>query len=411
MTAGCIDDPDAVVITGLGAVCALGERVDEIWDRLVAGENGSGPVTIFDVSSCRCQQAAEVRPEWLAANPGQTQRLSRASRLMLPAAREALEHAGVLGTPAMGGIALSVSTTAGAMEWGEEFLRGLIARRPGGLLRPIARQQPQQQILDLQDALGFRAGITTIIGNACASGANAVGHAADLLLTGQAEIVLCGGYEALSELLFLGFDCLQATSVTSCRPFDRARDGLMLGEGAAFLVLETAAHATRRGAPVLARFAGYGHATDLNHLTQPSPDGKALATAMSMAARRARIDPAAIGYVNAHGTATPLNDTAEAAAYATFFGSAPLAGVRVSSTKAAIGHTLGAAGALEAIFAVQALRHLRLPPQVATLEPMPEIAASLVTVADTAAPDLRFAASVNLGFGGSNAALIFASRP
>ncbi len=402
-------DANAVVITGLGAVCALGGSVEEIWKGLIAGQNGAGPVTVFGVSACRCQQAAEVKPEWLAAKPGSAQRLSRASRLMLPAAREALSQAGVLGTPALDGIALSVSTTAGAMEWGEEFLRGLVACRPGGLLGPIARQQPQQQLLDLQDDLGFRAGITTIIGNACASGANAVGHAADLLLTGQAEIVLSGGYEALSELLFLGFDCLQATSVTTCRPFDRTRDGLMLGEGAAFLVLETAAHAARRGAPVLARFAGYGHATDLNHLTQPSPDGHVLASALRMAARRAGVDPAAIGYVNAHGTATPLNDTAEVAAYAAFFGSGSLDRVRVSSTKAAIGHTLGAAGALEAVFTVQALRRGRLPPQIATRDPMPEIASSLVTVADCAAPDLRYAASVNLGFGGSNAALIFAS--
>lgn len=409
MRPALVDDPHAVVITGLGAVCALGGRVDEIWNRLLAGENGAGPVTIFDVSACRCRRAAEVKPEWLAANPGAGQRLSRASRLLLPAAREALAQAGLTGALALDGISLSVATTAGAMEWGEEFLRGLVAGRPGGLLGPIARQQPQQQILDLQDALGFRAGITNIIGNACASGANAVGHAADLLLTGQAEMVLCGGYEALSELLFLGFDCLQATSVTSCRPFDRARDGLMLGEGAAFLVLETAAHAARRGATPLARFAGYGHATDLNHLTQPSPDGKALASALRMAARRGGVEPDAIGYLNAHGTATPLNDTAEVAAYSAFFGSAPLAGVRVSSTKAAIGHTLGAAGALEAVFTVQALRHGRLPPQVATLEPMPEIAEALVDVADSVAPDLRYAASVNLGFGGSNAALIFAS--
>jgi 3-oxoacyl-[acyl-carrier-protein] synthase II len=287
-------------------------------------------------------------------------------------------------------------------------LRGLITNQPGGLLRRIARQQPQQQMLDLQDALDFRAGITNIIGNACASGANAIGHAADLLLTGQADLVLAGGYEALSELLFLGFDCLRASSATTCRPFDENRDGLLLGEGAAFLVLETANHAAQRGAPALARLAGYGHATDLNHLTQPAPDGKALATALRGAARRARVDPVEIGYVNAHGTGTPLNDTAETAAYANFFGSA-LADVRVSSTKAALGHALGAAGAIEAVITVQALRTRTLPPQIATLTPMPEIAASLVPAAGCSVPDLRYAASVNLGFGGSNAALIFSS--
>jgi 3-oxoacyl-[acyl-carrier-protein] synthase II len=402
---------DEVVVTGLGAVCALGGQIDEIWNRLVAGEDGSGPVTLFDVSGCRCRRAAEVKNEWLSGGDHRTKGLARATRLLIPAAREALEQAEVLGTPEMDGIALSISTTAGAMAWAEEFLRGLVAHRPGGLLSFIARQQPQQQLLDLEDALRFRAGITTIIGNACASGANAVGHAADLLLTGQAEIVIAGGYEALSELLFLGFDCLQATSVSSCRPFDRGRDGLMLGEGAAVLIMETSTHAARRGAPALARLAGYGHATDLKHLTQPSADGAALTSAMRMATRRAHLAPAEIGYVNAHGTATSLNDTAEVAAYDAIFPEFARADVRVSSTKAAVGHTLGAAGALEAVFTVQALRHQRLPPQIATRDPMPEIASNLVTVADSAAPNLRYAASVNLGFGGSNAALIFASCP
>ena len=400
--------PDRVVVTGMGIVCALGNGVDESWTRLLAGGEGSGPITVFDVSGCRCQRAAEVKAEWLAVSSSRGRSLSRASRLALPAASEALAQAGLLGDAEIHGMALSIATTAGAMQWGEEFLRGLVAKRPGGLLRRIARQQPQQQLLDLQDALGFRAGVTNIIGNACASGANAIGHAADLLLTGQAEIVLAGGYEALSELLFLGFDCLRATSATSCRPFDQDRDGLMLGEGAAFLVLETAGHAAQRGAVPLGGLEGYGHATDLNHLTQPSPDGKALASALRAAARRAQIDPAEIGYVNAHGTATPLNDTAETAAYADFFGSA-FAGVRVSSTKAAIGHALGAAGALEAAITIQALRTRQLPPQIATRDPMPEIASSLVPATGCAAPDCRYAASVNLGFGGSNAALIFST--
>ncbi len=399
---------ESVVVTGMGVVCALGQGIEDTWKNLLAAEDGAGPVTVFDVAGCRCQRAAEVRTKWLEADPACGRKLSRASRLAIPAARQALAQAGLSDSAARNGMALSVATTAGAMQWGEEFLRGLVANRPGGLLRRIARQQPQQQLLDLQDALKFRAGITNIIGNACASGANAIGHAADLLLTGQTEVVLTGGYEALSELLFLGFDCLRATSATSCRPFDENRDGLLLGEGAAFLVLEVADHAARRGAPALARLAGYGHATDLNHLTQPAPDGKALASALRGAARRARVAPAEIGYVNAHGTGTPLNDTAETAAFTDFFGSA-LADVRVSSTKAALGHALGAAGAIEAIITVQALRSRSLPPQIATRVPMPAMASSLVPAKGWAAPELRCAASVNLGFGGSNAALIFAS--
>ena len=400
-------DGGDVVVTGIGAVCALGGQVDTIWDRVMSGENGAGPVTLFDVSGCRCKLSAEVKEAWLGSESRPRKRLPRASRLMLPAAHEALEQARVIGTAAIDRIALCVSTTAGAMQWGEEFLRGLVQKRTGNLLGRIARQQPQQQLLDLQESLGFEAGLTVIIGNACASGANAIGHAADILLTGQADIILAGGYEALSEMLFLGFDCLQATTVSSCRPFDQGRDGLMLGEGAAFLVMETATHAERRGVPALARLSGYGHATDLNHLTQPSPDGKALASALEMAIRRANIDPGEIGYVNAHGTATQLNDTAEVSAYESIFSLSKRMGPRVSSTKAAIGHTLGAAGALEALFSIQALRKRQLPPQNSTLEPMPEIASSLVTMADSAAPNLCYTASVNLGFGGSNAALLF----
>ncbi len=391
----------------MGAICALGPDLGSIWPSLIAGAEGSGPVTAFDVSDCRCRRAAEADSAWLGEVSSQSRRWSRASRLAIVAAREALDQAGLLGQPGADGLALSVATTAGGMLWGEDFLRGLVRQRGGGLLGPIARQQPPQQLLDLQAALSFRAGPTTIIGNACASGANAIGHAADLLLTGQAEIVLAGGYEAMSELLFLGFDCLQATSTTTCRPFDVGRDGLLLGEGAGFLVLETAAHAARRGVRGLASLAGYGHATDLHHLTQPSPDGTALVAAMRQAARRAGLAPETIGYVNAHGTATALNDGAEAAAYTTFFGSEAADRCRISSTKAATGHTLGAAGALEAVFTVRALETGQLPPQVGTVNALPEIASSLVSPRATAAPGLRCAASVNLGFGGANAALIF----
>ena len=243
--------------------------------------------------------------------------------------------------------------------------------------------------------------------NACASGANSLGHAAELIACGAEECVLAGGFEALCELVFVGFDCLQASTTEQCRPFDLRRSGLLLGEGAGFLVLESVDHAKNRGARPLAYLTGYGHSTDFFHLTQPQPEGRALLGVMTESAAQAGVQPAEIGYFNAHGTATPINDAAEAKAYAGFLGES-LPQVRISSTKSAIGHTLGAAGSIEALFALQALLTGQLPPQLNLQEPIPEIAPALVSPSEPPR-QLHHAMSVNLGFGGSNAALLFSS--
>jgi 3-oxoacyl-[acyl-carrier-protein] synthase II len=268
----------------------------------------------------------------------------------------------------------------------------------------VARYQAHQQILDVQEHFCFR-GPVTIIANACASGANAIGHGADLIRAGMADLVLTGGYEPLTELIYVGFDCLQTLSTDKCRPFDTARNGLMLGEASAFLVLESETHARARGVPILCEVAGYGHATDLHHLTQPDPRGCTLVSVMRQALEQSGTDRAAIGYLNAHGTATPLNDSSECAAFAEVFQDR-LQSVKISSTKAAIGHTLGAAGAVEALFAIQALRTGELPPNLNLRQPEPAIAENLVKRGD-GHPSLRSTMSVNLGFGGSNAALVF----
>jgi 3-oxoacyl-[acyl-carrier-protein] synthase II len=294
------------------------------------------------------------------------------------------------------------------MDFGEKFLRRVLAQNRSHLLSRVSRYLPPQQVLDMQQALGF-SGHSVIIANACASGANAIGHAADLISVGAADCVLAGGFEALTELVFVGFDCLQTTSTERCRPFDLNRNGLLLGEAAAFLVLESIDHAARRGATPLCHLTGYGHTTDFFHLTQPAPDGAALLEVMRAAAARAGIAPAQIGYVNAHGTATPLNDGVEAKAYTAFLGDA-LGSTRISSTKAAIGHTLGAAGAIEALFAIEALRTGCLPPQLNLETPIPEIAPALVRL-KISSDNLQHVMSVNLGFGGSNAALIFSRNP
>jgi 3-oxoacyl-[acyl-carrier-protein] synthase II len=397
-----------VVVTGLGAVTPLGGTFPASWDALIAGRAADAPLELFDTTGCRAHRACAARlPELPRVSRKALTRLSRASRLALPAAREALAHAGLLeadGRCRRADLAISLSTTAGGMAFGENFCRDVLAGKRAHLFSQVERYLPQQQVLDLQQDLAV-SGPSVVMANACASGANALGHAADMIRAGETDCVLAGGFEALCELVFVGFNCLQATTTGKCQPFDLRRSGLMIGEAGAFLVLESRAAAEARGAPVLATLAGYGHSTDFFHLTQPQPAGDVLVQVMRAALGEAGLAPAQIGYINAHGTATPVNDGPEAAAYRALLGDA-LGATRISSTKAAIGHTLGAAGAIEALFTIAALRSGDLPPQLNLQEPMPEIAAALVAPREKAA-DLRHAMSVNLGFGGSNAALVF----
>jgi 3-oxoacyl-[acyl-carrier-protein] synthase II len=398
----------AIVVTGLGAVTPLGGNFESSWDALIAGRDAQAPLDLFDTSGCRCHTAASCRLPELSDLPAKiVRRYSRASRLAVPAAREALAQAGLLDDAQRSRVRelpISVSTTAGGMAFGEDFARRVFTQNRAHLFSLISRYLPQQQVLDLQQALGFR-GHSVIIANACASGGNAIGHAASLIATGAADCVLTGGFESIAELVFVGFDSLQATTTDKCRPFDMNRSGLMIGEAAAFLVLESEAHAARRGATPLCRLAGYGHTTDVFHLTQPKPDGSVLIEVMQAATQQAGISPRELAYINAHGTATPANDGVEAGAYAAFLGDA-LGATRVSSTKAAIGHTLGAAGAVEALFAIGALRTGKLPPQLNLQTPIADVASALVGPHESSSR-IEHVMTVNLGFGGSNAALVF----
>lgn len=253
------------------------------------------------------------------------------------------------------------------------------------------------------EALGFR-GPVTIIANACATGTSAVGHALEMLRLRQSERVLVAGYDALSQMVYAGFDSLQALSKTTCRPFDATRDGLTLGEGAGVLALETLDHANRRNAPILGEIIGFGSSLDGHHLTQPHPQGDAALLSMIRACESARVCPGDIDYINAHGTGTPLNDSAEAAAIQRWAG-ARVATLPVSSTKASIGHTLGAAGAIESIVSLMALNEGWLPPEMGIETPDP--ACSFPLVRKPADAPLKIVLSNSFGFGGVNATLLF----
>ena len=400
------DHSPRVVITGAGIVTALGAG----WKKNAAGfregRNAIRPVTLFDTSRQRVKVAAEVDlPDELPPTQltqRHLRRMDRAGKLLLLATAEAWLQSGWEPSEKL---PIVLGTTSGGMTLGQAYYRQAIdlPKHHRGQPARVLHYQAQQQPLDIAAAFGFE-GPITVIANACASGANAIGHAWELIRRGHADRVLTGGYDALSQLVFAGFDSLQALSPTRCRPFDAGRDGLALGEGAAVLTLETLDSARRRNATIIGELAGYGAATDAHHLTQPHPNGDAALTSMSNASAAAGIAPDKIQYINAHGTGTPLNDSAEAAAINRWAG-ASANRIAVSSTKSSIGHLLGAAGAVEAVICLMALREQWLPPTVTCENPDPACQFSVVrTPADSR---LEFALTNSFGFGGANASLVF----
>ncbi len=386
-----------VVVTAVGLVSPLGVTAQENARALRTGHDAVSPVVTFDVSRCRSRTAGQVPGTWTFA--GAKPEWHRASHFAAAAMREVQ-----LGDPAFTPELAVIGTTSGGMSFGEQFQRAQIAhRRTPERAAWLANYMPQKPVLDGMGSCGWEAP-AQIIANACASGTNAVGHAFQLVRAGLHHSVLCGGYDAISELVFVGFDSLQASTPEKIRPFDRHRTGLVLGEGAAMLALENRESAMRRRAPILAEITGYGIATDNFHLTQPNPSGIGPRLAMERALDDARTAPSQIDYVNAHGTATTFNDATEGAAIAELFGKR----VPVSSTKSMMGHALGAAGAIEAVFCILAIREGFLPPNInfAEIDPAWQIA----IVANEARPaEIRRVISNSFGFGGTNASVVLQS--
>ena len=402
--------PPRVVITGAGVVTALGLGWKSNAEGFRAGRRAFRPVSQFDVSRQRVKTAAEVDlPESLPASRlsrRQLGRLDRAAKMLVLAAQEAWQQAGwQIPGENVENLPLVLGTTAGGMLLGEAYYRQAI-QQPTHFRQQATRAiqyQPQVQARMVFDALGC-SGPITIISNACASGANAIGHAWDLIRGGQADRVMAGGYDALGELVFSGFDSLQALSPTICRPFDAQRDGLALGEGAAIVNLETLESARRRGAEILGELVGYGTAIDQHHLTQPHPQGSTTLAVMKQASAKAGVTPDEVDYVNAHGTGTVLNDSSEALAISEWAGRRA-ATLPVSSTKASIGHLLGGAGAVEAVICLMTLREQWLPPQ--TIFETPDPACKFPIVKQARDARVNVVLSNSFGFGGVNAALVF----
>ncbi|MEO2168100.1 MAG: beta-ketoacyl-[acyl-carrier-protein] synthase family protein [bacterium] len=394
-----------VFITGMGAVTAAGPDTAALGAALRAGRSCIEPIRLFPVGDLETRIAGEVRE--LPAprlRPHGIQRASRSDLLALAATAEAWEDAGLAPgqiVPRRFGLALG-SSTGGMLETESYY----DARRRGDSTRALRsglRSTSVGAAADLVAAAVSARGRRLAPSTACSSSALAIAMGRLWILQGAADIVLAGGTDALCRMTFSGFHSLKAMSPEPCRPFDRNRRGLSLGEGAGMVVLESEAHATRRGARPLAEVIGAGISCDAAHPTAPHEASRGAIAALGGALRDAGLEPAAIDYINAHGTGTPQNDVAEARAIRSVLGQAA-ASCPVSSTKGVIGHLLGAAGAVEAILSVLAMREHFLPPQVGLADVDPEC--DLAFVREVRGASLTHVVSNSYGFGGNNVSLV-----
>lgn len=387
-----------VVITGAGIFSAAGASAGETWEALKTGKSGLSPFSLLPSPRYAGVPAGQL-PAELASISG-LQRGSRPDHLAVIAARQAFKESfpgAALPDPRRAGVILGACV--GGMADSEVYLRRLLLE--GVQDTELLHFHECASSADaVAETLGLFGPCETI-STACSSGSNAICLAADMILSGEADIMLAGGTDSLSRLTLNGFGSLLLIDPEGCRPFDADRKGMSLGEGAAVLVLESADSARRRNARVLARLSGWANTCDAHHATAPSPDGEGVQRAMRDALRRAGLSPADIHYINAHGTATVENDRAEAAAIKAVFGEPT---PPVSSTKRVFGHTFAAAGAIEALVCILALENQALPPSAGLSRPDPACPVRIQRELESV--KLSRAMSLSLGFGGNNNCLI-----
>lgn len=386
-------DARSPVITGLGVVSAIGVGVEEFWRAVLAGVQGARAVRSFDVSQMRNKVGCEVDDGRL---DGAAAGAPRAARLGAVAAVEALAVAGI--DPAEVD-ALCAGTTMGDLPAVEDLLGEVGRPETAAAVAPLIDGGFGGRIAA---AAGIRAPAITVA-TSCSAGNVAIFRATDLIRSGQARVVLAGGADAFSRLAFIGFSRMRAMAAERCTPFARDRQGMLLGEGAGFVVLEALGSARARGARILAEVAGYGLSCDAYHIATPAPDGRGAAAAMRLALEDAGVAPGDVDYVSAHGTGTRQNDLAEARACCRVLGQhRPY----VSSLKALVGHCLGAASAIEAVAAVLSLRDQRVIPAWNVEEPDEECDVELPLPGRTGGERLEVVLSNGFAFGGNNSCLV-----
>jgi 3-oxoacyl-[acyl-carrier-protein] synthase II len=395
-----------VLITGMGAVTSIGASLPEFWKNLLAGTCGIGPFSLFDSSAYRTQTAAQVPeiPDGFLT-PLERRRMSRADRMGVAAAREAIDASGLdlsRENPARMGVILGGGTSGliDSEAFYELHLRGRKAR-PSKVLNHLP-DSITDRVAQRFGLLGIKSTITT----ACSSAANAMGYAYDVIAAGLADVVLTGGSDVLARLTYGGFNSLRSVDPEPCRPFDRERKGLSIGEAAGILVFEDEAHARRRGAPIVAEFRGYGVTSDAYHMTAPDPSGVAGGRTVLAALANAGLNAEDVDYVNAHGTATPQNDSAETAALKAALGDRARR-IPISSIKSMIGHCLCASGAIEAVATALTVRDGKVPPTIHYENPDPACDLDYVpNAARDATVDV--ALSNSFAFGGNSSVVVLA---
>jgi len=404
-----------VVVTGLGAVASLGHEVESFWASLIAGRCGIGRVSLFDPSEFASQIGAEVR-DWDAAkhmDPKEARRNDRYTHFGFVAARQAFADSGLDMVREDGDrVGVMIGSGIGGMYTFESQLKVLAERGPRKVspftIPSLIGNMCAGLVAIELGARGPNFGLVS----ACATGTHAIGEAAHAIRRGDADVMIAGGSEAaITPFAYASFCAMKAMSTNNqaperaSRPFDRNRDGFVMGEGSGVLVLESLEHARARGARIYCELAGYAATCDAFHITQPDPEGKGLSMAMKRALASAAIPPEGIDYINAHGTSTPYNDRFETLAIKKVFGEHARK-VAISSTKSMTGHLLGAAGGIESVISIKALQTQMIPPTINLQDPDPDC--DLDYVPNVARPArLRAVLSNNLGFGGQNAAVVF----
>jgi len=400
----------------VGVISPIGNTVEEMWTSIRNGVCGIGRTTKFDPSRVDAKVSAEVKNFDISkyVDPKEARRMALFTQFAVAAATDAWKDAGLdKGGVAPERAAVILGNGIGGREVDTEAYKMLAERGPSRLSpMTIPKIIPNEAAGNISMNLNIKGQVHTVV-TACASGTDAMGVALDAIRAGRADVVVTGGTEAaITEFSIGSFCALKAlstkyndTPLKACRPFDKNRDGFIMGEGAGVLVIEELEHARRRGARIYAELAGYGGTGDAFHLTAPQPDGEGAVRAIRLALADAGLQPEAVDYINAHGTSTPLNDPMETKAIKTVFGEHARR-LKVSSTKSMTGHLIGAAGGVEAIVCVLALRDQFYPATINYETPDPECDLDYVPNVGVRAP-LRVALSTSLGFGGHNGVLIF----
>ena len=403
-----------VVVTGIGAVTPLGNTVEETWSAIKEGKSGVGPLTRVDAEKFTAKVAAEIKDFDIEqyADRKEARKMDRFTQYALASAMMAHQDSGLeINDGNAHRVGVWIGSGIGGMEtYEQQFLtfqeRG--ARRVSPFFIPMLI--PDMASGQVSIYLGAK-GPNSCSVTACASGANSIGDAFKVIERGDADVMVTGGAEApIVNMALAGFCANTALTTnpdpaTASRPFDKNRDGFVISEGAGVLILEELEHAKARGAKIYGEVLGYGATGDAHHITAPAPDGEGAARAMAMALSTAGVDPSQVGYINAHGTSTPYNDQFETQAVKTVFGEHAYQ-LAMSSTKSMTGHLLGAAGGVEAIFTVLALKEGILPPTINLQEADPECDLDYVPN-EARQADIEYALSNSLGFGGHNASLLF----